>query len=127
LVYVGDTGAKWGYFDGQLLPSLDIQIDQHGKMPDVVVYDRDRNLLILVEAVTSGGPVDSGRHDELSELFQNSTAGLVYVSAFPDRGNVFRKFLSVVAWETDVWCASDPSHIIHFNGEGLLNPYSKTP
>lgn len=127
LVYVGDTGAKWGYFDNQLLSSLDIQIDQHGKMPDVVVYDRDRNLLILVEAVTSGGPIDSGRHDELSELFHHSTADLVYVTAFPDRGDVFRKFLSIVAWETEVWCASDPTHIIHFNGEGLLNPYYETP
>ena len=60
---------------------------------------------------------------ELSELFQNSTAGLVFVTAFPDRGDVFRKFLSVVAWETEVWCASDPTHLIHFNGERFLGPY----
>lgn len=123
LVYVGDTGAKWGYFDNQLLSSLGVQVGQHGKMPDVVMYDRERNWLILIEAVASGGPVDSGRHVELSELFKHSTAGLVYVTAFPDRGEVFRKFLSVVAWETEVWCASDPTHLIHFNGERFLGPY----
>lgn len=124
LVYVGDTGAKWGYFDIKLLASLGVQVGQHGKMPDVVMYDCERNWLVLIEAVASGGPVDSGRHVELAELFQQSTAGLVYVTAFPDRGEIFRKFLSVVAWETEVWCASDPTHLIHFNGERFLGPYS---
>ncbi len=124
LVYVGDTGAKWGYIDSQLLISLGVQVGQHGKMPDVVIYDREHNWLVLVEAVASSGPVDAGRHIELSELFQQSTAGLVYVTAFPDRGGVFRKFLAVVAWETEVWCASDPTHLIHFNGERFLGPYS---
>ena len=123
LVYVGDTGAKWGYFDDQLLASLGVQVGQHGKMPDVIIYDRERNWLVLVEAVSSSGPVDSGRHVELSVLFQQSTAGLVYVTAFPDRDEVFRKFLAVVAWETEVWCASDPTHLIHFNGERFLGPY----
>lgn len=124
LVYVGDTGAKWGYFDIKLLASLGVQVGQHGKMPDVVMYDCERNWLVLIEAVASGGPVDSGRHVELAELFQQSTAGLVYVTAFPDRGEIFRKFLSVVAWETEVWCASNPTHLIHFNGERFLGPYS---
>ena len=123
LVYVGDTGAKWGYFDRALLSALGVQVGHHGKMPDVVIYDRERYWLVLVEAVTSSGPVDAGRHDELSRLFASSNAGLVYVTAFPDRGTVFRKFLSVVAWETEVWCASDPTHLIHFNGERFLGPY----
>lgn len=92
-------------------------------MPDVILYDSQRNWLILIEAVASSGPVDGCRHAELAELFGNSTAGLVYVTAFPDRGEIFRKFLSVVAWETEVWCASDPTHLIHFNGVRFLGPY----
>lgn len=123
LVYVGDTGAKWGYFDQELLASLGIKVGRHGKMPDVVIYYRKKNWLILVEAVASGGPVDGSRHAELAELFKNSKAGLVYMSAFPDRGEVFRKFLAVVAWETEVWCASDPMHLIHFNGVRFLGPH----
>ncbi len=123
LVYVGDTGSKWGYFDEQLLKKLGIKIGNHGKMPDVVIYFRENNWLILVEAVASSGPVDGIRHAELSELFNSSTAGLVFVTAFPDRGEVLRKFLSVVAWETEVWCASDPTHLIHFNGIRFLGPY----
>ena len=124
LVYVGDTGTKWGYFDQELLASLGVSVGHHGKMPDVVIYHREKNWLILAEAVASSGPVDGGRHDELSALFKDSKAGLVYVTAFPDRGDVFRKFLSVVAWETEVWCASDPTHLIHFNGVRFLGPYA---
>lgn len=124
LVYVGDTGTKWGYFDQKLLASLGVKVGHHGKMPDVVIYYRKKDWLILVEAVASSGPVDGGRHAELAELFKNSKAGLVYVTAFPDRGEVFRKFLAVVAWETDVWCASDPTHLIHFNGVRFLGPYN---
>lgn len=125
LVYVGDTGKKWGYFDEALLASLGVQVASHGKMPDVVIYYREKNWLILVEAVASGGPVDGIRYAELSHLFQTSTAGLVFVTAFPDRGEIMRKFLSVVAWETEVWCASDTSHLIHFNGIRFLGPYAK--
>lgn len=124
LVYVGDTGTKWGYFDGDLLASVGVTVGQHGKMPDVVIYYRAKHWLVLVEAAASGGPVDGIRHAELAELFKSSSAGLVYVTAFPDRGAVFRKFLDVVAWETEVWCASDPTHLIHFNGERFLGPYT---
>ncbi|OGT00659.1 MAG: restriction endonuclease, partial [Gallionellales bacterium RIFCSPLOWO2_02_60_31] len=77
LVYVGDTGTKWGYFDEQLLRTLGVKVGNHGKMPDVVVYFREKNWLILVEAVASSGPVDGIRHAELSDLFKASTAGLV--------------------------------------------------
>jgi len=125
LVYVGDTGTKWGYFDEKLLHTLGVKVGNHGKIPDVVIYYRKKNWLILVEAVASSGPVDGIRHAELSDLFKASTAGLVFVTTFPDRGEIMRKFLSVVAWETEVWCASDPTHLIHFNGIRFLGPYAK--
>jgi hypothetical protein len=125
LVYIGDTGAKWGYFDKPLLNQLGVEVGHHGKMPDLVIYYREKNWLVLVEAVTSSGPVDSLRHSELAELFKNSSAGLVYVTAFPNRNEIMRKYLSVVAWETEVWCASDPTHLIHFNGSRFLGPYTE--
>jgi hypothetical protein len=77
LIYAGDTGDKWGYFDAPLLAKLGVNVDAHGKMPDVVLYYPDRNWLLPVESVTSHGPVDGKRHDELSRLFAGSTAGLV--------------------------------------------------
>lgn len=91
----------------------------------MVIYFREKNWLILADAVTSSGPVDGRIHAEISELFRDSTAGLVYVTAFPSRGEVMRKYLSVIAWETEVWSADAPTHLIHFNGSRFLGPYSK--
>lgn len=122
LVYAGDTGGKWGYFDRELLASLGISPDDHGKMPDVVIYDPKRNWLILAEAVTSHGPVDAKRHQELYAIFHHCKAGLVFVSAFPNR-RVFTKYLQAISWETEVWVADNPTHLIHFNGTRFLGPY----
>lgn len=122
VVYVGDTGAKWGYFDEECLLELGVAVDSHGKMPDVVIYMPDKNWLLLCESVTSHGPVDSKRHSELKQLFAGCTAGLVYVTAFPTRA-VMAKYLPTIAWETEVWCAEAPTHLIHFNGERFLGPY----
>ncbi|MCB1768359.1 MAG: restriction endonuclease [Candidatus Competibacteraceae bacterium] len=122
LIYAGDTGEKWGYFDKARLASLGVTVDAHGKMPDVVLHDPRRNWLFLIESVTSHGPVDGKRHDELTRLFASASAGLVYVTAFPSR-NVMARYLADIAWETEVWVADAPSHLIHFNGERLLGPY----
>jgi hypothetical protein len=122
LIYAGDTGDKWGYFDAALLSKLGIDVDSHGKMPDVVLYYPQKNWLVLVESVTSHGPVDGKRHAELSNLFAGSSAGLVYVTAFPNRA-VMGRYLGELAWETEVWVADAPSHLIHFNGERFLGPY----
>lgn len=122
LLYVGDTGDKWSYFDERLLADLGVTVGSHGKMPDVVLYDRERSWLLLVESVTSHGPVDPKRHHELAHLFAGATAGLVYVTAFPNR-SVMARYLAEIAWETEVWVADASSHIIHFNGERFLGPY----
>lgn len=122
LVYAGDTGDKWGYFDAPSLAGLGVGVDAHGKMPDVVLHYTAKNWLLLVESVTSHGPVDGKRHAELAKLFAGSTAGLVYVTAFPNRV-VMGRYLADIAWETEVWVADAPSHLIHFNGERFLGPY----
>ena len=123
LIYAGDTGDKWGYFNAPLLAGLGIDVDSHGKMPDVVLHFTAKNWLLLVESVTSHGPVDGKRHTELASLFAGSTAGLVYVTAFPNRA-IMGRYLGDIAWETEVWVADAPSHLIHFNGEHFLGPYN---
>ena len=91
-------------------------------MPDVVVHDRGRQWLLLIEAVTSHGPVNPKRHRELKELFGSATVGLVFVTAFLDR-KTLTKYLSDIAWKTEVWVADAPSHLIHFNGVRFFGPY----
>jgi type II restriction enzyme len=122
VLYVGDADEKWAVFHENELARLGVSVDRHGKMPDLVVYLPDKNWLLLLEAAASHGPVDGQRHSELAAMFQGATAGLVYVSCFPSRA-VMRKYLTLIAWETEVWCADDPTHLIHFNGERFLGPY----
>ena len=122
LLYIGDAGEKWAYFDRESLSALGVQMDSHGKMPDVVVHFTQKNWLILIEAVTSHGPIDHKRHDELKKLFAAATVGIVFVTAFLTRRGL-SKYLSDVSWETEVWVAESPTHLIHFNGERFLGPY----
>jgi hypothetical protein len=122
LVYVGDTGDKYGYFDFDALAKLGVELDNHGKLPDVAIYSSENNWLFLIESVTSHGPVDSKRRRELEELFSKCTAGIVFVSAFPNR-KVFLRYLDSIAWESEVWLAEAPTHMIHFDGSRFLGPY----
>jgi type II restriction enzyme len=122
IIYVGDTQRKWAYFDLDELEKFGVHIEEHGKMPDVVVYHTRKKWLVLIEAVTSHGPVNPKRREELKKLFEGSTVGLVYVTAFLDRHAMLR-YLDDISWETEVWIAESPTHLIHFNGERFLGPY----
>ncbi len=124
-MYIGDAKSKWSYFDEKGLKKLGIEIkDFHGKMPDVIVYYTRKNWLILIEAVTSHGPIDPKRKIELEELFFNSKVELVFITTFLDKKTMI-KYLNDISWETDIWIASSPTHLIHLNGKRFLGPYTK--
>ena len=122
LVYIGDTGEKWVFFDKELAAQIGLSVEEHGKMPDVVLWLSDKKWLVLVESVTSHGPVDSKRRIELAELFASAKGDNVYISAFPDK-RTFARFAPDVAWETETWVADNPTHMVHFNGDKFLGPY----
>ncbi|MDQ3621658.1 MAG: restriction endonuclease [Verrucomicrobiota bacterium] len=122
VAYIGDTEDKFLHLDATYLGGLGVVIAPAAKMPDVVVHDTKRNWLVLIEAVSTAGPVDGKRRKELKELFQGCRAGLVFVTAFENR-SVMQSFLSQISWETEVWVADVPDHLIHFNGERFLGPY----
>lgn len=121
LLYLGDTAKKDLFVDEKTLKELGIPIDQHSKLPDVVIYDTTRNWLFLIEAVTSHGPVSPKRIVELEEFLKNCKVGKVYVTAFPDMTE-FKKHSNNIAWETEVWLMEVPDHMIHFNGDRFMGP-----
>lgn len=124
-LYVGDTDEKWLYFKEEQLRELGVEIEEHGKMPDLVVHDVRRGWLVLIEAVTSHGPIDYKRKEELERMFAGSSAGLVLVTAFLDRKTLAR-YLDKIAWETEVSVADAPDHMIHLNGIRYLGPHDKS-
>lgn len=121
LLYLGDTAKKDLFVDKKGLKDLEIPIDQHSKLPDVVIFDDQRNWLFLIEAVTSHGPVSPKRLLELEELLKNCKAGKIFVTAFPDMSE-FKKHSTNIAWETEVWLMEVPDHMIHFNGDRFMGP-----
>ena len=100
-------------------------IDSATKMPNVGIHDAKREWLVIGEAVMSAGVVDGRRRRELKGLFAGFRSGLVFVTAFETR-DAMGRFLSQISWETEVWIAEDPDHVVHFNGERFLGPYPDT-
>ncbi|MFN6464437.1 MAG: BsuBI/PstI family type II restriction endonuclease [Nostoc sp. DedVER02] len=122
LIYVGDTDEKFIHFDEAALADLGVNIDSHGKMPDAIIHFTKNNWLVLIEAVTSHGPINPKRKKELEVLFRSAQIPLVMVTTFLSR-KAMVAYLAEIAWETDVWVAEDSTHLIHFNGESLLQAY----
>ncbi len=122
ILYLGDTGDSLAIFNEQALRALGVQIGSHSKMPDAVIHRPDKKWLILVDTIAHHGPINTKRHHELAKLFEGSQAGLVYVTAsltWKAMGHAIED----VSWETEVWVAEAPDHMIHFDGERFLGPY----
>jgi len=120
-LYVGDTIEKDLVKNVAKLTELGFEITLHDKMPDVVLYREDKDWLYFVESVTSVGPMEPKRILEITEMTKNVTAGKIFVTAFLDF-KTYKRFSENLAWETEVWIAEMPEHMIHLNGDKFLGP-----
>ena len=120
-LYVGDTIEKDLVKNVEKLKELGFEITLHDKMPDVVLYREDKNWIYFVESVTSVGPMDPKRILEITEMTKDVTAGKVFVTAFLDF-KTYKRFAEELAWETEVWIAEMPEHMIHLNGDRFMGP-----
>jgi len=121
VLYLGDTAKKNLHVDQHRLLEVGLPLTEQDKLPDIVLHNRGRDRLFLIEAVTSHGPVDRKRLTEFEALLESCHSQPVYVSAFPGFDE-FRKHMKAIAWETEVWLAEVPDHLIHFNGDKFLGP-----
>ena len=120
-LYVGDTIEKDLVKNVEKLKELGFEITLHDKMPDVVLYREDKNWLYFIESVTSVGPMDPKRILEITEMTKEVVAGKIFVTAFLDF-KTYKKFAEELAWETEVWIAEMPEHMIHLNGDRFMGP-----
>lgn len=124
LLYLGDTANKDLHKDTEKLIEIGIPITEHDKLPDAILLDTARKWLFLIEAVTSHGPMSPKRVHELEKLLKQCNLDRVYVTAFPDFRE-FRKHSGQIAWESEVWIAENPDHMIHYNGSKFLGPHKQ--
>jgi type II restriction enzyme len=121
ILYFGDTAKKGLVIDLPSFVLLNVSVSDHDKLPDIVLFDPSKNWLFLIEAVTSHGPMNPKRVFELQEMFKDSKCGKIFVSAFPDFAE-FKRHSKDISWETEVWIADFPEHMIHYNGDKFIGP-----
>lgn len=126
LIYLGDTAKKRLIIASEVLRAINIPEMNHDKLPDVVLLDESREWLFLIECVTTHGPVSAKRHAELEAMLADCPMGRIYVTAFLDFKS-FKRFAAQIVWESEVWIAEFPDHMIHFNGDRFLGPYPRRP
>lgn len=120
-MYVGDKIEKDLVKNIEKLTELGFEITLHDKMPDVVLYREDKDWIYFIESVTSVGPMDPKRILEIEELTKDVRAGKIYVTAFWNF-KTYKIFSEELAWETEVWIAELPEHMIHLNGDKFMGP-----
>lgn len=119
VLYIGDTSDKYLHKDEEALEEIGFFTLEHEELPDVVAYSKEKNLLFLIEAVHSTGPMDEIRVMKLKKQLEKCTATLIFVTTFLDKKE-FKKWAADIAWESEVWIADTPEHMIHFNGYKFL-------
>ena len=120
-LYIGDTQNKNLVKDNNKLEAIGFTLSCHDKLPDVILFSEENNWIYFIEAVTSVGPMDNKRINELKLLLRDVTASKIYITAFLDF-KTFKRFSDKIAWETEIWLAEQPDHMIHFNGDRFLGP-----
>ena len=125
VLYLGDAAKKFVVYEQERLEQLRVPMTTHDKLPDIILYDETKNWLYLIEAVTSHGPVSHKRRYELERLLKDCTAEPIYISAFLNFPE-YRRHVPHIAWETEIWIAERPEHMIHYNGENFMGPHKRT-
>jgi len=127
LLYLGDASEKILHKFSEEMELLGLNVADRGMLPDIIAFSEEKGWLYLIEAVHSSNPLNPERCIELSRsVLKDCKYGVVFVTAFLNRKS-FTKWLSEIAWETEVWLADRPDHMIHFNGDKFMGPHSKGP
>jgi BsuBI/PstI restriction endonuclease domain/BsuBI/PstI restriction endonuclease HTH domain len=124
VLYIGDSSDKYLYLNREKLLKLGFPEPKHEELPDIIAFSEQQGWIYLIESVTSFGEISQIRKIELERITKKCTNPIIFVTAFPNRAT-YRKYCANLAWETEVWIASDPDHLIHLNGSKFLGPYLK--
>lgn len=123
VLYIGDATDKYLLRNDDQLKELGFFELTHDSLPDIVAYSEERNWLFLIEAFHTSGPMSEERMLELKKALSGCKADLIFVTAFTSKSD-YKKNAAEIGWESEVWTADNPDHLIHFNGDKFLGPYN---
>jgi hypothetical protein len=124
ILYIGDTSHKILHVEESKLENLGFYKLSNDELPDIIAFNPAKNWLYLIEVVYSSGPMSEERVLELKKMLKNCKAELIFITAFISRSD-FKKWSAEIAWETEIWNADHPDHMVHFNGDKFFGPYKK--
>lgn len=78
ILYLGDTANKDLHINKPQLLKLGIPINEHSKLPDIVLYERRKKWIYLIEVVTSHGPMSPKRLFELKKIISKMFNGTYF-------------------------------------------------
>ena len=127
VLWLSESGNKVVASEDALAHLIGLHIDPTRNLPDVILIDLGPDevpesfLLVFVEVVATDGPISTARQKELLRLTTQAKIEperVAFVTAYLDRdGGPFRKNLPILAWNSFVWIASEPTCIIALHGE----------
>lgn len=130
VLYIGDTSEKKMFKCSKQMLELGLNIEDRGMLPDIIAFSEEKRWLYLIEAVHSSNPLNPLNPERCIELkrtvLKNCPYGVVFITAFLSRKD-FARWMPEIAWETEVWLADRPEHMIHFNGDKFLGPHNNPP
>lgn len=126
---VTESRQRVAYDDAAQLKRIGLTVDER-LMPDVLLADLDgpqgELRLVFIECVATGGAMTPARLQSIRLWLNRNNLGNVgtaFGTVFPDKGSaMFRRYVSDVAWNTFVWCASEPTRVLILLDEGRYDP-----
>lgn len=125
VLYCGDSDNKYGVINEKdKLEEIGIHDLSQGKLPDVVAYSEEKDWIYLIEAYHTSNPITPERKFELEEMVGENAEKCIFITAFQSNES-YRSCTEELAWETEIWIATNPDHMIHRNGCRFMGPYIK--
>ncbi len=121
LLYIGDTSDRTLQRDDKRLSELGIKIlEDTSKLPDIILYDSDKNRIIYVEAYSSTGEFNKDRVDYINTYcsYKNDIE-VAFVTAFATTKKMLQVYPKI-AWDTEIWIAEEATHLTHKNGDRFM-------
>ena len=116
LLYIGDAADRDTVKNIDRMEELGIHVfNKSALLPDIILFDNAKNRIMFIEAYDSTGEMTSMRVAKLKELCSvPENIELYFVTAFLTKKKMISKLLNI-AWETHVWVAEEPDHMIHLD------------
>lgn len=121
LLYIGDATDRDLWQKDERMKELGINVlSQSGNLPDIILYEQSAKRIIFIEAYHSTGPFTLDRVNAIKALCDcEDGTEAAFITAFDSTAKMLKNYKDV-AWDTEMWAADEPTHLVHKNGDKFI-------